>query len=159
MIGQDDFGRAIKECVIRWPTLEKQLDVYYSHLSFINYEAFSDICQRFVEDFRSMPLPKDFKEAYGDWKKENWERDPELSDRPGYKIQMGANCRKCGKKNIMCIEEPLGSEYECRPCYTGLTNRELISKFSELIEMLGGKFKYSEVKYVKDNDSDDVRPF
>lgn len=141
MIGKKDFSTAIEECVARWPALKNQLEVYYSHLNFIDFEAFEQICSRFVEDFRSMPLPKDFKDAYIEWRKDNLRHDPEDSA-PGedkYQIHFKANCQTCTSRNIPCIEEPLGSKYRCRQCYTGLTSKEIQAKYAQIIKTMEQK--------------------
>uniref|UniRef100_A0A6M3Y5F4 Uncharacterized protein n=1 Tax=viral metagenome TaxID=1070528 RepID=A0A6M3Y5F4_9ZZZZ len=144
MIGKEDFSKAIEECILRWPSLKGQLTVYYTHLNFMNYEAFEELCHRFVEDFRSMPLPKDFKEAYSEWKKESWEKGSDPIDRPDYIIHFAVNCVKCGKKNTMCIEEPLGESFECRECYTGLTFSEIMARFKKLAETAYPKIEYKK---------------
>lgn len=135
MIGQDDFAKAIKECATRWPALEKQLDVYYKHLNFLDYQAFSMICHRFVEDFRSMPLPKDFKEAYAEWKRERPIERDSISGK-SFDVKYGVNCRYCDRKNVMCISEPIGSDWQCRQCYTGLTSAQIIEKWENLIAIM-----------------------
>lgn len=136
MIGKQDFSRAINECVQRWPTLKGQLDVYYSHLNFMALEAFEKLCHRFVEDFRSMPLPKDFKEAYSEWRKENFTKDPDLIEENKYQIHFGANCRHCSKKSTICIEQPLGEKFKCRQCYTGLTDAQIKENFKAIFDMM-----------------------
>lgn len=136
MIGKQDFSQAINECIQRWPTLKSQVEVYYSHLNFMSLEAFEEMCHRFVEDFRSMPLPKDFKEAYAEWRKENFKKDPDFINENQYQVLEKVNCRACGKKNTMCIEEPLGTPYKCRQCYTGLTAMQVKAKFHQLSEMI-----------------------
>lgn len=144
MISKQDFTKAMEECVQRWPNLKGQAPVYYSHLSFINLEAFHSICNRVVEDFRSMPLPKDFKEAYAEWKKENWKKDPDITDREEFKIFFNVNCKECGKKNTMCIQEPVGDSNRCRQCYTGLTSQEIKDRYTQLISLISGKFKFKQ---------------
>jgi len=136
MIGKQDFSKAINECVQRWPSLKGQLDVYYSHLSFMALEAFEKLCHRFVEDFRSVPLPKDFKEAYAEWKKENFTKDTGSIGENKYQIHFGVNCRSCSKKGIVCIEEPLGEKYKCRQCYTGLTDGQIKENFNTIYQMM-----------------------
>jgi hypothetical protein len=136
MIGKQDFSRAINECVQRWPSLKGQLDVYYSHLSFMALEAFEKLCHRFVEDFRSMPLPKDFKEAYAEWKKENFTKDPSSIEENKYQVFSRVNCRFCGKKSTLCIEEPLGEKLKCRQCYTGLTDAQIKENFDTIYKMM-----------------------
>lgn len=42
-----------------------------------------------------------------------------------------ARCFKCGRI-LLCISEPPGTPYECRECYTGMTNQEVSEKFKEL---------------------------
>lgn len=135
-IGKEDFSEAIEECVVRWPSLKNQLDVYYSHLKHLNTEAFYEICHRFVEEFRSQsqPIPKDFLEAYGEWKKENWKRDPDQLNGENFKIRFGRNCNECGKRNTVCIK--IESDYICLQCYTGLTLQQIQGRYADLARMI-----------------------
>lgn len=144
MIGKEDFSKAMSEAVERWPSLKGQLNVYYSHLKFIEYGAFEKICHRFVDEFRSMPLPVDFKEAFAEWKKENWKQDSGVTDREEFKVVFNMNCKECGKKNTMCVQEPPGASNRCRQCYTGLTNEEIKERFRNLMEIATGKLKLIE---------------
>lgn len=43
-----------------------------------------------------------------------------------------AKCSKCGRYG-MAISEPIGSEYQCRECYTGLSNEEIGQRFKALL--------------------------
>jgi hypothetical protein len=113
MIGKEDFSQALDECIQRWPTLKGQIAVYYSHLNWMPSDAFRELCSRFVENLRSAPLPKDFKEEYGVWKKDNWEKDPD-TEKLGFLFSAGVNCRSCDHKGALCIQEPVGSEWRCR---------------------------------------------
>ena len=135
-IGKEDFSEAINECVLRWPPLTKQVDVYYSHLKFIREDAFKEMCHRFVEDFRSMPLVRDFKEAYSEWRTKNYTKEPRTKSMDNFVIQPGANCQSCDKKHTVCIQEPIGSDWECRECYTGLTTKEIIGRLRDLGKMM-----------------------
>ena len=135
-IGKEDFSEAINECVLRWPPLAKQVGIYYSHLNFIRLDAFENICHRFVEDFRSMPLPKDFKEAYSEWRKKNYTKEPRTKSMEDFIIEYERNCGSCEKRNVMCIQEPIGAGWECRQCYTGLTGEQIIERYGDLVKVM-----------------------
>ena len=144
MIGKEDFLKAMSEAVERWPSLKGQLNVYYSHLNFMEYNAFERICHRFVEEYKSMPLPINFKEAFAEWKKEKWQDDPVVTNREEFKVVFNINCKQCGKKNTMCIQEPTGASPICKQCYTGLNNEQTKDRFQKLTEIASGKLKLSE---------------
>lgn len=141
MIGKEDFLKMMDDFVKRWPTIQRQLDVYYSHLRFMDSSAFQEICNRFIEDFRAMPLVKDFKEAYSEWKKEKpIERDP--IGKPKFEIRFYTNCRLCEKKNTVCISEPMGSDWQCRQCYTGYTDKQIKDKLNNIYKNLSMKVPF-----------------
>jgi hypothetical protein len=62
-----------------------------------------------------------------------------MIDESNFQIRFKVNCRECGKKNAMCIEEPLGSPFLCRQCYSGLDGKGIAQKFRELAEIIGSK--------------------
>ena len=45
-------------------------------------------------------------------------------------------CSKCGEVGI-CIQEPVGSFWECRECYTGLKPHEIEAKYAEIYRQIG----------------------
>ena len=96
MIGREDFSTAMDDCVTRWPSLKGQLEVYYKSLNSLTLRAFSDICEKFVEGSRSMPLPRDFKEEYEIWRQGNRIADV---DGATYRIRTGVTCKTCMKEN------------------------------------------------------------
>jgi len=151
MIGKDVFSETISECVLRWPQLGKQMDVYYSRLSFMPYEAFYDICNRFVDTYKFVPLPKDFKEAYFEWKSDNFTKDPDAIERDEFKIFHNVHCRTCGDRDVTCIQYPVGSDNMCMQCYTGLTGEHITQRFKDLIRMI--KDKHFKPDWVKDLDA------
>lgn len=137
MIGKQDFSTAIEECVKRWPNLERQLDVYYSHLNWMDFDAFDTICRRFVENFRSMPLIKDFKEGHAGWKEAKDKAQPQAEYESPYQVHYRVHCRQCGTFDKTCIEEPLGSDYRCRECYSGLPTDKIRKRFKVLTSIIG----------------------
>ena len=144
-IGKSDFSTAINECVQRWPALKNQVEVYYSHLKFVRLDAFEEICHRFVEDFRGMPLPKDFKWAYSEWQKDNYLKVDGAKAADKSIILPGKVCKTCGKGNTVCIQEPIGSDWECRECYTGLTTKQIAGRYRDLVKMMDKK-RYPDFK-------------
>lgn len=56
-------------------------------------------------------------------------QDPEDRD---YRIEGRIKCQECGKIT-MCIKEPIKTgPWRCRECYSGLTKKEIVDRFSEL---------------------------
>ena len=45
-------------------------------------------------------------------------------------------CKKCDEVRI-CIQEPVGSYWECRECYSGLKPHEIKAKYSAIYSQIG----------------------
>ena len=64
----------------------------------------------------------------------------------GYEVR---KCQECGAVKH-CIEDPIGcGEWQCRPCYTGLSDQEIADRFAKLGKSLRGKFKFPGEKIIE----------
>ena len=53
-------------------------------------------------------------------------------------IRSDVRCQTCGHIGEG-IQEPKGTSFQCRECYTGLTPQEIKSRFTDLFRMMGDK--------------------
>ncbi len=56
-----------------------------------------------------------------------------VSEKTNYRIEGRMRCNRCGHIG-MCIKEPADENgfWQCRECYTGLTNQEIAARFRKL---------------------------
>ena len=62
------------------------------------------------------------------------------AEKSHFEIKYGMRCYKCGKENVVCIQEPASAKppWLCRECYSGMT-REQYDKNMKALGRINGK--------------------
>ena len=66
-----------------------------------------------------------------------------------FDIKSGRKCAICGRVRV-CIDEPKGSEYQCRECYTGMTSEEIEAKIKGIAALLANLSLQRKTGYQKE---------
>lgn len=105
---------------------EKLLDAWVNALGRYRDQEIARAGQRAIEECSKFPTPIDVIQRI----QTNSERGNDE-----YQITSG-KCAHCGRVR-MVISIPVGADYLCRECYTGMTNEQVSATFGRLAEMVG----------------------
>ena len=118
-----------------WPNKTKSEDLveaYYRALKSYTDRQISNAGDQAMQSMEFFPKPVDIIRLIP-------QRENDSSNTIGYERH---KCQECGSVRH-CIEDPIGcGDWKCRPCYTGLSDQEIATRFVKLGQSLKGKFKF-----------------